>query len=288
MNSGKLNFLGFPDHDVYNITAPFLWMGRVIIAGRVEKREEEISRIVFFEEAEKGWYPVKNAPTFQGLQDPCISRIDGKILLGGVRFPMIFGENKQGWQMEFFLEDQDGDFKKVLTGPPKMKDIRFLQLEDNRILILTRPQGDYGGRGKIGYCLVNDLQEATHDIMNQAPLFDHCPKDSWVGANEVHSLKNGQVGVLGHIAEFDRNQNRHYYSMVFSMDPKTGNSTLPKIIAKRSNFPGGDSKRDDLEDVIFSGGIHRLEDGKARLFAGLSDAEAGFLDIPDPFLEYES
>ena len=43
-----------------------------------------------------------------------------------------------------------------------------------------------------------------------------------------------------------------------------------------------------LEDVIFSGGIHRLEDGKARLFAGLSDAEAGFLDIPDPFLQYES
>ena len=119
MNSGKLNFLGFPDHDVYNITAPFLWMGRVIIAGRVEKREEEISRIVFFEEAEKGWYPVKSAPTFQGLQDPCISRIDGKILLGGVRFPVIFGENKQGWQMEFFLEDQDGDFKKGKIGSPR-------------------------------------------------------------------------------------------------------------------------------------------------------------------------
>lgn len=289
MSSAKINFLGFPNHDVYNITAPFLWMGRNIIAGRVEKRTEELSQIIFFENTDNGcWTPIKNGPNFSGLQDPCVTRINGKILLGGVRFPVTVGQERNAWQMEFFLANEDGKFEKILTGPPKMKDIRFLQFPDHRILVLTRPQGERGGRGKIGFCLVNKLEEATHDLIDEAPLFDHCPEESWVGANEAHFLKNGKIGVLGHIAQFCTNRYRHYYSMVFSIDPEKGTSSKPIIIAKRCDFPKGDSKRNDLEDVIFSGGMHRLEDGKARLFVGLSDAEAGFLDLPDPFLQYES
>jgi hypothetical protein len=59
-------------------------------------------------------------------------------------------------------------------------------------------------------------------------------------------------------------------------------------LPRRSDFPEGESKRKDLEDVIFSGGIQRQENGKALLFAGLSDAEAGFIELPDPFLQYEN
>ena len=287
MNSGKLNFLGFPEHDIYNITAPFQWMGRVVIAGRVEKREEELSRIIFFEKSENQWQPYPNGPSFEGLQDPCVTKIDGKILLGGVRFPVQIGENDKAWQMEFYLQRGEGSFEKVLSGPPKMKDIRLLQLPDDKILVLTRPQGEKGGRGKIGYCLVDSLEDATYEAIEKAPLFDHCPEDLWVGANEAHYLKNGKIGVLGHIAEFSEDGDRHYYSMVFSIDLETGRSTLPEVIAKRSDFPTGEVKRADLRDVIFSGGIQRFADGNARLFVGLSDAEAGFLDMKDPFLSFE-
>ena len=55
------------------------------------------------------------------------------------------------------------------------------------------------------------------------------------------------------------------------------------IIATRSDFPSGESKRPDLQDVIFSGGLLRLEDGTAWLYAGLSDAEAARVLIADPF-----
>jgi len=48
------------------------------------------------------------------------------------------------------------------------------------------------------------------------------------------------------------------------------------------------AERPDLVDVIFSGGLLRHWDGTATLFAGISDAEAAFLHMPDPMLELEA
>lgn len=287
MNSQKLRFSGFPDHDVYNVTASFPWKEQTVIAGRVEKREEELSEIVFFSEKEEGvWSPIEGAPTFPGLQDPCVTILDEKVILGGVRFPVTIGEDSKAWQMEFYREGLNGGFDKVLTGPPKMKDIRFLQLLDGRILVLTRPQGERGGRGQIGFCVVDSLIQAGWETIESAPLFDHCPEEQWVGANEAHLLTKNKIGVLGHLAEFKEDGSRRYRSMVFCIDLETGQSSETEVIAARTDFPSGDSKRPDLQDVIFSGGLLRLGRGQARLFAGLSDAEAGSLDLPDPFLKF--
>ena len=286
MNSQKLVFSGFPGHDVYNVTAPFEWKERSVIAGRVERRSEELSEIVLFSETDGEWRPIEGAPTFPGLQDPCVTMMDGKVILGGVRFPVTIGEDRKAWQMEFYREGLNGGFDKVLTGPPKMKDIRFLQLPDGRILVLTRPQGERGGRGRIGFCLVDSLIQARWETIESAPLFDHCPEEQWVGANEAHLLTKNKIGVLGHLAEFREDGSRRYRSMVFCIDLETGQSTETEIIAERSDFPPGESKRPDLQDVIFSGGLLRLGHGRARLFAGLSDAEAGSLDLPDPFLKF--
>lgn len=286
MNSQKLVFSGFPGHDVYNVTAPFEWKERSVIAGRVERRSEELSEIVLFSETDGEWRPIEGAPTFPGLQDPCVTMMDGKVILGGVRFPVTIGEDRKAWQMEFYREGLNGGFDKVLTGPPKMKDIRFLQLPDGRILVLTRPQGERGGRGRIGFCLVDSLIQARWETIESAPLFDHCPEEQWVGANEAHLLTKNKIGVLGHLAEFREDGSRRYRSMVFCIDLETGQSSETEIIAERSDFPPGESKRPDLQDVIFSGGLLRLGHGRARLFAGLSDAEAGSLDLPDPFLKF--
>lgn len=94
-------------------------------------------------------------------------------------------------------------------------------------------------------------------------------------------LQNGQI------ACFDRERNKHYYSMAFSINPETCEKTPMKIIAVRNDFPRGPGKRPDLEDVIFSGGLIRLGNGRAILSVGVSDAEAYRIEIPDPFVEYE-
>lgn len=58
-STGRLEFTGVGDKDVYNITAPFTSAGQVVIAGRVEARDSEHSTIVFFSEQQGQWAPVE-------------------------------------------------------------------------------------------------------------------------------------------------------------------------------------------------------------------------------------
>ncbi len=170
-----------------------------------------------------------------------------------------------------------------------MKDIRLVELADKKIGIFTRPQGKIGGRGKIGFTVINTLEELNEEVIERAPLIENQFIDEeWGGVNELHLLKNGKIGVLGHIARFDDEGNRHYYPMVFMFDPVTKKASPLKIIAARKNFEEGEFKRSDLKNVVFSGGLIRREDGYAELYVGVSDAEAHKIVIPDPFIQYEN
>ena len=286
--SGKIEFTGVDCHDVYNIAAPFqLEGGQRIIAGRVELRETELSAIHFFAESDGVWQKLEDAPVFHGLQDPCVTLIGDEWVLGGVRFPVETVSRTEGWRMEFYRGRTLEDLKWFLTGPDDMKDIRLAPLDDDRVAVLTRPQGDKGGLGQIGFFIVSGLDEITVEAIADAPLFHgQCLEEEWVGANEAHLLENGMLGVLGHIACFDEAGDRHYFPMVFAIDLSTGEATQPEVIACRSDFPDGPSKRPDLMDVIFSGGLERHSDGTASLYAGISDTEAGWIRMQDPFRRF--
>lgn len=289
MSARKLIFSGVGQRDVYNIAAPFVLDGRQVIAGRVESRDVEHSEIVFFAADNGTWQPIPSAATFPGLQDPCITSIGGEIVLGGVRFPVTVADGSVGWRMEFYRGNSVNNLKPFLLGPDKMKDIRLVELADEQIGVLTRPQGAKGGRGKIGFFTTPSLEKITAKAIQEAPLFENqCKDDEWVGANEAHRLQNGMIGVLGHIAHFDEKEHRHYYAMVFCVDPLNGRAGLPEIVASRSDFPDGPAKRQDLVDVMFSGGLVRHGNGTATLYAGLSDTEAGCVLLTDPFLKFEA
>ncbi|MNW62547.1 hypothetical protein D3C74_406880 [compost metagenome] len=160
-------------------------------------------------------------------------------------------------------------------------------MSDGSIGIFTRPQGKKGGRGKIGFAKVGRLEDLSIEVVQEAPLLDQFLDEEWGGCNEIHLLANGKLGVLGHIARFDEQGDRHYYPMAFCYDPVTGQYSDMQIIAERSDFLPGPSKRPDLADVVFSGGLVRKGGGKANLYAGISDAEAQKLEIDDPFAELE-
>lgn len=287
---GKIRFVGIGERDVYNITAPFRFVGRTLIAGRVESRWSEHSTVVFFQRRPDGaWEPCPDAPTFDGLQDPCVTRVGEELVLGGVRFPARMGDGQMSYRMEFLRGRSLDRLETFLVGPDVMKDIRLVQMLDGRVGVFSRPQGELGGRGKIGFTTADSLDRLDARLIESAPLFaGQFVESEWGGANEIHVLRNGHLGVLGHIACFDEREHRHYYGMVFGVDPRTGASTPIRIIARRSDFPPGPAKRADLVDVIFSGGLVRHWDGTATLFAGISDAEAAFLNLPDPFVDLET
>lgn len=289
VNSSKLKFAHKQmEKDVYNITAPFAADGKTWIAGRVEARDSEYSRIGFFEERDGEWVEAERETLY--LQDPFVTRIGGKLVLGGVE---VFDDKENpghlNYRTVFYKGNGIPDLSRFAVGPDRMKDIRLCELEDGRILVFTRPQGETGGRGTIGFRFLDKLEALNAESLQQAKLLEHqfIPEE-WGGANELHRLAGGKIGVLSHIARFDVNGGHHYYSTAFCFDPETGKYSPMKLIAERKDFQPGPSKRPDLEDVIFSGGLVRLGNGKAELYCGVSDAEGQKALIDDPFDEYEN
>lgn len=284
----RLTFAGVGERDVYNITAPFIDRGEAVIAGRVERRDSEHSEVVFFHESGGVWKPRQGDPVL-ALQDPFYSRIHGQLVVGGVEiFPHPARPGQLGWRTRFYRGSEVRDLKPFAVGPDGMKDIRLVELANGRVGVFTRPQGEIGGRGTIGYTQIDSLDELNADVINGAELLEQFYPEEWGGANEAHLLANGLVGVLGHIARFDEAMNKHYYPMVFAFDPETKTPSAMEIIAVRDDFPPGPAKLPSLVDVLFSGGIIRKGDGVAELYVGVSDAEAHRIVIPDPFDKYEA
>lgn len=296
-------FQGVEGFDVYNPTAPFSYRGKKILCARVEKRDSEKSQAVFFEETEKDVYRVIEGWKRYELQDPSIARVKGRYVLGGTEvFPHPENPEWVCWHTTFYYGTDLEHMEKLADGPDGMKDVRLVELADGKIGIFTRPQGEKGGRGKIGFTVAEDFAGVTKQAMEQAPLLDLFEEEEWGGVNEAFLLTpslgtetefapktgtetafaDGRIGVLGHIACFRPDGVRHYFPMAFVFDPVTRSHTAPEILAERAEFLPGPSKRPDLEDVLFSGGI--LTQGeKAVLYVGVSDCEVQNMVVPNPF-----
>jgi hypothetical protein len=287
----KLIFKGVGDKDVYNITAPFEDEGEYVIAGRVEARDSEHSQIMFFVEQDGEWVLRDGSPALT-LQDPFCTRIDGMLVLGGVEIfphPNPTPEHILSWRTVIYKGACIAKLERFFSGPDGMKDLRVVQMQDGHIGVFTRPQGEKGGRGKIGFTRIPALTDLTIELIDETPLLaDQFADSEWGGANEIHVLSNGLLGVLGHIACYDEQHHRHYYPMVFVIHPVTGKYSDLELIAIRAKTLPGEPKRIDLLDVMFSGGIIRECDGTAYLYTGISDAESHRIKIPDPFLKYET
>lgn len=284
----KLQFEGVGHRDVYNITAPFVVGDELVIAGRVEDRKSEDAQVIFFIEKDGKWFPKEDAPTFR-LQDPFVTRIGGELIFGGVEiFRHPENEGCLHWRTLFYRGSDLNNLRCFAVGPDGMKDLRLVELADGKIGVFTRPQGTIGGRGTIGFIKIHSLAALTIENIEKARLLENqfFPEE-WGGANEVHLLKNGILGVLGHIACFSPGEHRHYYAMAFPFDPEREIAGPMEIIACREDFPVGPAKNGKLVDVLFSGGLCRNNDGTATLYVGVSDAEAHRIIIPDPFLKYE-
>src|SRR5690606_17394846 len=254
----NIEFVGVGNKDVYNITAPFLDNGELVIAGRVEDRDSEESSVYFFVERAGKWEPKQDAPTFR-LQDPFLTFIKGDLVLGGVEtFPHPEVVGALGWRTIFLKGSSINELKEFAKGPDGMKDVRLVELSTGDIGVFTRPQGEKGGRGKIGFTRIDTLANLTSEKIDKAPLLvDQFIDEEWGGANEIHLLENGLLGVLGHIANFDKEGDRHYYPMIFVYNPLDDSYSDIELIATRSKFLEGPYKRPDLIDVVFSGGLIR-------------------------------
>lgn len=283
----RLRFTGVDGRDVYNVSAPFRGPdGTVLLAGRVEDRADERSQTVLFAQDDAGtWHPAPGTAR-PALQDPFTFAHRGVPHLGGVEVvetPGPEGAATLRYRTVVLRLDDLARPATAFTGPWGMKDLRFADLPDGRLAVLTRPQGGADGRGRIGLAVVGSLAELTIAAVDAAPRLERLFRpDEWGGVNQATALPDGTLGLLGHIARFDDAGDRHYYPVAFRLDPATLRYTAPTLLFERRDLPAGPAKRPDLADVVFPGALVAA-DGGVTAYCGVGDAEAYAVDLPAPF-----
>jgi len=288
---------------VYN-PAPVVIDGQKYLWARVEERKTEKDSVVrLFKEGKKGkWEVVPGAPVFEELQDPFYCGIIGGYhILGGVRVYDVAGTPDLGYRTVFYryknsfteLVNSNGETSHpFVVGPGKMKGIRLIQRENGRIGVTTRPQGKFGGRGRIGYFEIESLdtlesvladydRQKNPETLNWGLFVD----EEWGGANELFNLPDGKIEVLGHIAGFGENSlKKNYYPITFIFDPETRSANNVQIIATAKQFDPVKVKKGDLGSVFYPCGLVSLGNSFAWLYGGIGDTKAGRILIKDPLL----
>ncbi|WP_421355162.1 DUF1861 family protein [Pseudocitrobacter faecalis] len=273
---GKIRFHGVKGMDVYNPSVPFCDADRWMIAARVEARTSEMSQVCFFTwDGHSDASLLEDAPRF-ALQDPFVAWVDNQRVMGGVEVEFDTSHQPVRWRTQFWAGPSISQMHLIATGPWGMKDIRLLSLPGGRVLVFTRPQGAIGGRGTIGWTIVASLNDLNEASITKATLLHHVESLDWCGVNSARLLPDGRVEVLAHVAHFDSELNRHYYAARFIFDYRNGESSPIEIIACRDDFLQGESKRDDLRDVVFPAGWLQMPE-RSLLFCGTSDCEVQWL-----------
>lgn len=297
---------GLSGRDTYN-PALYEFNSTKILACRSEKRlsnsgdPSEYHPAINFARPHKDgiWRLDTRIEHFDMMEDPFFIYIEEsgiqKVIFGGVRVRNIHGEIVP--QTEFYKGDTLEDLEYISFAViHKMKDVRFLQLPDGRFLLCRRPRGDKYERGRIVLHIIDSLDVLPDIDKLKLPVIAVLDSGQdaldWVGVNEARLLKDSKghawVGLLGHVALEDHEGNVHYAACTYKISlenllGKNVHKILPQIIATRSCFPAGPCKTDKLCDVVFPGHLEHLKDYTYRLWAGLSDARIGTLEIDDPF-----
>jgi len=277
---------------VYNPTRPIKKGDRRFLLGRVEPKDSTDSRVMFFVEKDGKWQYFDH-PVFK-LEDPFyVENIQGWQVLGGVKtfrntsgglgYKTVFYRYKQ---CATELIDQNGNLSDPFAVSPEgMKDIRLVELKNGMIGLFTRPQGDKAGLGKIAYSEIASLDQLEEAIPKAKIIDELFFDDEWGGANELHLLEGGKIGVLGHIAT-RKNNVCDYYIMSFIFNPTNLSVSDLKILSTADQFECAETKNNSLGKVLFAGGLERKSDGTAELYCGIGDVAAGYIQIQDPFGEY--
>lgn len=296
--SVKVSFQGVDGFDVYNSSIPFMWNGKKYIFGRMERRSEWArSWVRLFENTtDDVWTLVPDSMQYQ-LEDPYISILGDTLVLGGTH--VRYKQNTIDTYYGYFYKGTDiNDMYYFTTGPDYMKDIRLVQMADNRIGVFSRPRSEevrkkYGSESIIGFAIINSLDDLTAEVVENAQyipgLFD---KDEWGGCNQAYYLDSGLIGVIGHKCYKQKALGGEtistYLNISFIFDPASYRALDMKIIGTRPCYPTGPAKKPDLVDCAFTSGIVMREDGKANLYSGIGDCEVGRIVIDYPFEGYGS
>lgn len=283
-----LTFKNVGDNTVYNCSCPFTMNGKKYMFGRVEKGDEWVfSNVFLFEETGKDeWTKVSDAPSYN-LEDPFIVKIHGEMVFGGTH--VTKDATKVNMYLCEFFRGHPMDLKYITSGPPKMKDVRLVELQDGQIGVFSHFRTE--GSCMTGFTRIKRIEYLSAKVINDAPFINHRAfGDAWGGPNQCYLLRSGLIGCISHHGYLQNRPNacqlRVYCITSFVFDPDTLNVHDFKVIGTRTCFPDAKPKIPMLEDCVFVSGIVMRDDGKADLYSGVGDNCEGRCVIDYPFEGY--
>src|SRR3989338_3152413 len=280
----KLNFKGVGDFSVYNPSASFNYLGREYIFRRVEKKEEKSnSWVILFKKIDSFWEPEFKFKSLK-LEDPFIAFIDNKFILGGTEVKKRIFSKKVKFRGVFYSGKDVFSLERFFEGPWGMKDIRLTQLDSNKIGVFTRPMGGKFKRGRIGFNVINSLNELTIKAINEAEIIKiPFSEGEWGGVNDILPINKNLLGILAHVACYrGKFKERFYYPASFYFDILEKKTFNFKILFTRTDLPFGASKDPLLYNVVFPGGITKQKK-EFKISAGVGDYEAYEIILKNPF-----
>lgn len=284
----------------YNPSPTFTSGGHSYVAVRVDCGE--MTKSIIFEHTIRGLKPLTR--TFE-LEDPYADNFGDELVFAGVQvFDKSFNNQGQpisNWRTILYRGRAISELEPFFIGPEGMKDIVPFKRPDGRIGVYTRPRSPgneaLGGDGQIGYREFESLDELGRSSpssldVRYAPLLPdfRFPTGEWGGVNHAQIVKDGeyQGWNLPLIHRAYRDTTRHYSAGARVHDPKTGRSVDLGIRITRSDLPPGPWKRqgesEDLKDVFYPKELI-LRGPTAIIRGGMSDAEAGEVEFPNPLLQ---
>lgn len=155
----------------------------------------------------------------------------------------------------------------------------------------AQTRGKYGSESMIGFTVIDSLDQLTAETIEQAPYIAGIfGEGEWGGVNQAYLLDSGRIGIIGHNCYRDKDASggevKVYLNMAFVFDPETRTAEGLHLIGSRTCYPPGPAKTPHLVDCAFTAGIVMRPDGKADLYSGVGDCEAGRITIDYPFAGY--
>lgn len=240
------------------------------------------------------WEPVSDTPPMEGYQDPTyIGEISGQKY-----FSVVNTEEDPKtevitnyWAELFVIKGDLNHIEPVAKGPLKSKGLHLIQTPQG-IEGFIRMQGEEFGKGKVCHFRLPqmaDLQDTLENIREKTEIIEMFDQEEWGGVNDLHLLSDGRIGILGHIARFDKNSDipdkKDYYVTSGIFDPKTKTCSDLKIIMTAEDLGiEYDAKRPDLQNVLYPTNSI-LDADKLHVYANLGDTKAMVFTVENPWQE---
>jgi len=296
--------------DVYNSSVPIKYGDKRLVVVREEKRKDEFSsqNRFFSHDSDDRFCLETNISNLSKLslrwicQDPSLAHIQRNWIITQVEVdPESINDASQDVRHHsaIYAGERLDSLRLIAESPDDMKGVRLVELKDGRIGIFTRPRcpGDpaRGGSGKIGFTVVESLEQINSDILAAAPLIPGLYSDDdkeWYGVNDTFLLPNGDLAVLGHIAHYEESEiedNRGYYPIFFTFNPNSRQVNYLQILATVADFQFNglvEAKRPDLENVFYPSALwfpnDDIKSSCAALMGGAKDSKMAAIYIPNP------